>query len=96
VARSTDGGVTWTAPAALNTDANTDLGDDGAPQLTTDSLGTWVAVWDSSAFADPFRPDFHILVARSMDGGATWAGHAELNTNASSDAGGGRLATADD
>jgi hypothetical protein len=87
VARSTDGGVTWTAPAALNTDADTDQGDDGGPQLATDGLGEWVAVWDSSAFADPFRTDFDILLARSKDGGVTWGGHAELNTNAGSDTG---------
>lgn len=87
VARSTDGGATWTAPAPLNTDASSDQGDDGAPQLATDDLGTWLAVWDSSAFADPFRTDFDILVARSTNGGATWAGHAELNTNADNDAG---------
>ena len=87
VARSSDDGATWTAPAALNTDASTDQGDDGAPQLTTDSLGTWLAVWDTSAFEDPFRTDFDILVARSTDDGASWAGHAELNTNANSDAG---------
>ncbi len=44
VARSTDDGVTWTAPAALNADASTDLGHDGGPELATDGLGTWVAV----------------------------------------------------
>jgi hypothetical protein len=87
VARSTDAGATWTAPAALNADAGTDLGHDSFPQLTTDSLGAWVAVWHSNAFADPFRKDWDILVARSTDGGATWAGHAELNTNAGNDAG---------
>jgi Neuraminidase (sialidase) len=87
VARSTDDGVTWTAPAALNTDASTDQGDDGGPQLATDGVGNWVAVWDTSAFADPFRTDFDILLARSTDDGATWAGHAELNTNAGSDTG---------
>jgi hypothetical protein len=88
VARSMDDGITWTVPAALNTDANTDLGNDGGPQLATDGLGNWVAVWDSNAFEDPFRTDFDILVAHSTDDGASWAGHAELNTNASSDTGG--------
>jgi hypothetical protein len=87
VARSTDDGVTWSAPAALNKGARRDLGHDGAPQLTTDGLGTWVAVWHSNAFADPYREDFDILLARSTDGGATWAGHDELNTNANTDRG---------
>ena len=87
VARSTDDGATWTAPAALNRGAKKDRGYDYSPQLTTDSLGTWVAVWWSNAFFDPFGYDFDILMARSTDGGATWTGHAELNTNAGSDGG---------
>lgn len=87
VARSMDDGVTWTAPAALNTDASTDQGDDFDPQMTTDGQGVWIAVWDSSAFEDPFRTDFDILLARSTNNGATWTGHAELNTNAGSDTG---------
>ncbi len=37
VARSTDGGVTWTAPAALNSDASTEMGDDGEAQVATDA-----------------------------------------------------------
>ena len=74
VARSTDGGATWTAPAALNAYASTDLGHDSFPQLTTDGLGTWLAVWHSTAFADPYRTDWDILVAHSTDGGATGRG----------------------
>ncbi len=50
VARSTDDGVTWTAPAALNTNAASDAGDDDQPaDVTTDGQGTWVAVWRSEA-----------------------------------------------
>jgi hypothetical protein len=47
-ARSTDGGVTWSAPAALNANAATDTGEDGAPTLATDGAGTWVALWEST------------------------------------------------
>ena len=47
VARSTDSGVTWTAPAPLNTNAGSDSGGDEVPQVTTDGLGNWVAVWYS-------------------------------------------------
>jgi hypothetical protein len=50
MARSTDDGLTWTAPAALNTDAASDAADDNLPQLTTDAQGTWVAVWE---YEDP-------------------------------------------
>ena len=49
VARSTDNGATWTAPAALNTDAATDSRDDYGPQVTTDGGGNWVVVWYSAA-----------------------------------------------
>ena len=45
VSRSTDNGATWSAPATLNNNADTDLGYDWFPQLTTDSSGNWVAVW---------------------------------------------------
>jgi hypothetical protein len=86
VARSTDDGVTWSAAVALNADAREDLGHDAGSQLAADGLGTWIAVWHSNAFADPFREDYDVLLARSTDGGVTWTGHAELNTNAGSDA----------
>ena len=44
----------WTGPAALNTNAATDSGDDSAPQVTTDGAGHWVAVWMSAeAWAAP-------------------------------------------
>jgi Neuraminidase (sialidase) len=88
VARSTDAGATWSAPAALNVDAGADLGSDAEPQLATDGLGAWVTVWRSSSFSVPIRTDYDILVARSADDGGTWVGQAELNSYADSDADG--------
>jgi Neuraminidase (sialidase) len=86
VARSTDGGVTWTAPAALNTNAATDSGQDRRAQVTTDGLGAWVAVWGSDdSLGDTIGTDYDILVARSTDNGATWTAAAALNTNAGTD-----------
>jgi predicted neuraminidase len=88
VARSTDNGATWTAPAALNTNATTDSGWDVRPQVTTDGAGNWVAVWDSSdSLGGTIGTDADILVARSTDNGATWTAPAALNTNAASDSG---------
>ena len=88
VARSMDNGVTWTAPVALNTNAGSDSGDDYYPQVTTDGAGHWMAIWDSD---DNLRrtigTDSDILVARSLDHGATWTAPAALNTNAGSDSG---------
>ena len=85
VARSTDSGATWSTPAALNTNAGSDSGFDLTPQVTTDGLGTWVAVWLSLGGAR--RTDYEILVSRSTDFGVTWRTPSSLNTNAGSDSG---------
>ena len=88
VARSSDAGATWTAPAALGTNAVSDVGHDRRPQVTTDGAGNWVAVWDSSdLLGGPIGSDLDILVARSSDVGATWTAPAALNTNAATDSG---------
>lgn len=70
--RSTDGGVTWSAPAPLNTDASSPADfqkQDTYPTLASDGAGTVVATWNDQSFPLPW----HILVARSTDGGATWS-----------------------
>ena len=86
--RSTDAGQTWTDPAALNTDAATDLGYDYAPQITTDSMGNWVAVWESEeSLGGTIGGDNDILFSRSTDAGQTWTDPAALNTNAATDLG---------
>ena len=86
VSRSADAGITWTAPAALNTNAGTDSRQDGKPQVTTDGAGNWVAVWDS---LDGW--DYDIFVSRSTDAGVTWTTPAALNTNAETDSGNDKL-----
>jgi hypothetical protein len=85
VARSTNNGATWTAPAPLNTNAATDTGDDTAPQVTTDSLGHWVAVWTSDEDLGGIDTDLDILVSRSTDNGATWTAPAALKNNNGAD-----------
>ncbi|MFA6240791.1 MAG: sialidase family protein [Candidatus Hydrogenedentales bacterium] len=89
--RSTDNGATWTAPAALNTNAATDTGNDTGPQITTDGLGNWVSVWLSNdSLGGTIGSDNDILVSRSTNNGATWSAPAALNTNAASDTGNDR------
>lgn len=86
VARSTDKGESWTAPAPLNTNAATDSGNDGDSHIATDGAGNWVVVWQSNnTFDGTIGFDRDILVARSTDNGATWTDPAPLNTNAATD-----------
>ena len=88
VARSTDNGATWTAPAALNTNAAIDSASEGGAQVTTDGAGNWVAVWQSDEDMEgAIGADWDILVARSTDSGATWTAPTALNTNATTDSG---------
>ncbi|MCC6697053.1 MAG: exo-alpha-sialidase [Candidatus Hydrogenedentes bacterium] len=86
--RSTDDGATWTAPAALNTNASSDTGEDSSVRVSADGQGTWVAVWESSDYlGNTIGWDYDILVSRSTDGGLSWSAPAALNTNAGTDAG---------
>lgn len=93
VARSTNNGANWTGPAALNTNAGSDSGNDSVPHLTNDKQGHWIAVWESREDLDlgggvTAGTDTDILVARSTDNGATWTSPAALNVNAGSNTAG--------
>src|ERR1043165_3431020 len=82
--RSSDRGVTGTAPIVLNTTA---AGDGAAldrfPSVTTDGAGNWIAVWESSnSLGGTIGTDVDILFSRSTDNGATWTPPAPLNGNA--------------
>ncbi len=84
VARSLDGGLNWSVPIPLNTNASFDAIRDSSPSLALDDQGHCAAVWSSRA-----RPGFpdngnsYILTARSLDNGANWSFPAVLNANAS-------------
>jgi hypothetical protein len=86
--RSTDNGLAWAAPQALNTNATADARLDRCAQLATDRAGHWVAVWQSVAkSADALGADWDIFVVRSADNGANWTAPAALNSNAAVDSG---------
>jgi hypothetical protein len=54
-------------PAALNTNAGSDTGDDDYPQVTTDGAGSWVAVWDSyDSLGGTIGTDYDILFATTQ------------------------------
>ena len=82
LSRSSDGGVTWSAPEILNTNAATDTENDQSPSVTTDGRGLWAAVWHASKL---YNDDKDILMARSRDQGVTWTAPVRLNTNAATD-----------
>lgn len=87
--RSTDNGLAWAPPLALNTNASTDMRLDRGVRLATDRAGRWVAVWQSASEpADAFGADWDIFLTRSSDNGATWKAPLPLNSNAAADAGG--------
>ena len=88
VSSSADSGESWSAPALLNNNASSDSGADTDPQLSTDGLGNWVAVWMSKEDLEGAAgTDKDVLFATSLDNGATWTNPAILNPNANDDAG---------
>ncbi len=86
-ARSSNGGVTWTAPTPLNTNAATDTGGDFFPRIAADGQGTWVVVWESvEPLASPnIGIDYDILFSRSTNNGQSWSPPAALNSDAATD-----------
>jgi hypothetical protein len=88
VSRSTDSGVTWSTAAVLNTNAAGDSGEDEYPQVTTDGVGTWLAVWWSyNDLGGAIGTDADIVVSRSTDHGETWTAPAALCASAETDSG---------
>ena len=81
VARSSDAGATWSAPAALNVGAASDFTIDEMPDLRTDGSGVWVAVWSTEDLGQPRQ----ITSSRSIDAGLTWSAQAALTASPGSD-----------
>jgi Neuraminidase (sialidase) len=87
IARSTDGGTTWTDPARLNSQASRDQGSDWAPRLATNGKGKWIVAWSSAVNLEGVRgKDRDILYAASNDNGVTWSPAANLDADAANDA----------
>jgi len=86
LSRSTDGGVTWSAPQAVNTNAAVDTGDDQLARIETDGAGLWLVVWDSrDSLGGTIGTDNDVLAARSTNAGVTWTAPGTVNSNAIGD-----------
>ncbi len=83
--RSIDNGANWSSAVPLNTNAGTDTGDDNNAVIATDGKGIWLAVWSSNEDVAGAGTDRDILIARSIDNGASWTSPFLLNTNAATD-----------
>lgn len=76
-AHSSDGGATWSDPAALTTD---DFAEQG-PVVATDGAGNWVAAWSSTNdLGGIIGVDYDILFTRSTNNGQTWSTPTFLNS----------------
>jgi hypothetical protein len=70
-ARSTDGAVSWSAPAPVDPTTTGHR----TPTVATDG-STWLIAWEDSG---------DIIGSRSLDGGATWSGPTPINSDAGLD-----------
>ena len=87
VSHSADGGATWSPVSLLNSNGNTDVGDDRNPRLVMNESGLCVAIWDSPEnLGGNVGTDQDIFVTRSLDRGVTWSPVEVLNSNAGNDA----------
>jgi hypothetical protein len=87
VSRSSDGGASWSAPAALHSTFASDNGDDNFPRIACDSDGTFIVVWQSESSLGGSGSDSDIFISKSSDGGVTWSTPIAANLNATADSG---------
>ncbi len=88
-ASSADGGRTWSDPALVNTNGETDSGDDVRPTVIQGEGFLWVA-WESHENLDGAGADLDILYTRTLTQGQIpfdFVAPRLLNTNAATDSG---------
>jgi len=75
-ARSTDAGLSFSAPIDLSNQSNQSF-DSESPQIASDTAGNVYVVWENDSL------QLGIFFTRSSDGGATFSTPAVISTNAS-------------
>ena len=80
VSRSTDGGATWSSPAAVIANANSSSASpfvfNDRDSVTADASGNIYVVWDQ--LNNAANGSFPAMLARSADAGQTWSAAATL------------------
>jgi Metallo-peptidase family M12 len=86
VARSLDSGVTWAAPALLNSSGIGDSFEDVEPRIAYGGGTRWLAVWVSrTQLPGGIGDDRDIHAALSEDDGVTWSAPFAINPDALAD-----------
>lgn len=83
---STDNGLIWSMPRALNSNAPKDWGDDGNADVAVDGSGRWGVAWESAdTLGNTKGGDRDILIATSTDAAATWSAPTVIDPAALTD-----------
>jgi len=93
---SANNGLSWSAVAALNTNAASDTGHDRRPYIASNGAGQWVCVWHSDDSIGGSGTDNDILASTSSNNGTSWSAPTIVNTHATTDTGsdtGAKIAT---
>jgi hypothetical protein len=77
IQRSTDGGITWTSPLAIDDDAPEEQFTSFYPQLNVAPNGRIDVVWQDNRGTSDFF--FNVRYTYSTDGGLTWAKNVQVN-----------------
>ncbi|MEO8285580.1 MAG: S-layer homology domain-containing protein [Chloroflexota bacterium] len=76
--RTTDGGLTWSAPQRLNDDPQGNGRDQFTPTLTVAADGTIGATWFDRRY-DPNGELYDLVFSQSTDGGITWSANQRVS-----------------
>ncbi len=86
--RSTNGGVSWSSPIIVNSNATSDSDVDTFPSIGSSPEGKWVAVWRSETnLGGTIGADRDLFISCSEDSGQTWSAVEVLNDTAGIDGG---------